>query len=131
MVELLRNQVSELHFEKFPDPPAHQCWMTNFKTEVCSCSGCLSDVVLWINEVEAAKSVDDLMTSQSLRGLGFPNFEMLDAKIASALKGIISNPYFRKRISVEEQKSSNTGQISLRKTDCLYDQRAFPSQWRS
>ena len=30
---------------------------------------------------------------------------MLDAKIASALKRIISNQYFRRRINVEEQKT--------------------------
>ena len=42
------------------------------------------------------KSVDDLITSQSIGGFVFPNFEMLDAKIASALKRIISNQYFRK-----------------------------------
>ena len=32
-----------------------------------------------------------------------PNFEVLDAKIASALSGIIRNSHF-KRISLEEQK---------------------------
>ena len=31
------------------------------------------------------------------------DFEMLDAKIASALKGMITNQYFRRRINVEEQ----------------------------
>ena len=49
--------------------------------------------------------MDDLMTSQPTRGLRFPNFEMLDARVASALKRIISNPYFGRRISVEEQKA--------------------------
>ena len=61
--------------------------------------------MLWVKEVEVAKSLDDLVTSQSTRGLRFPNFEMLDAKIASALKRIISNPYFKRRISVEERKA--------------------------
>ena len=57
MVELPRNQVAELHFDKFPDPPTLQCWKTNFKTEVCSCSGCPTDGMLWIKEAEVAKSV--------------------------------------------------------------------------
>ena len=35
----------------------------------------------------------------------FPNFEIVDARIASALKKIIMNPYFRKKVSLEEQKS--------------------------
>ena len=49
--------------------------------------------------------MDDLMTSQSLRGHRFPNFEMLDTKIASALKKIISNPFLKKRINLEEHKA--------------------------
>ena len=39
-----------------------------------------------------------------LKGRDVPDFEMLDAKIASALKEIISNSNFRRRVSV--QKSS-------------------------
>ena len=50
-----------------------------------------------------AKSVDDLVTSQLIEGHAFPQFEMLDAKIASALKRVITNQYFRKRMNVEEQ----------------------------
>ena len=61
--------------------------------------------MLWTKEVEVAKSVDDLMTSQSIEGRGFPDFEMLDAKIAWALKNIISNQNFRRRVSVEEQRT--------------------------
>ena len=34
-----------------------------------------------------------------------PNFEVLDAKIASALNRIIHNSQFKKRISLEEQKA--------------------------
>ena len=48
-----------------------------------------------------AKSLDDLMKSQSIGGYVFPMFEMLDAKIATALKRIISNQYFRRSINVE------------------------------
>ena len=35
----------------------------------------------------------------------FPNFEMLDAKIASALNNIIQNSHFKKKVSLEEQKA--------------------------
>ena len=34
-----------------------------------------------------------------------PNFEVLDAKIASALNKIIHNTHFKRRISLEEQKA--------------------------
>ena len=83
MVELPRNQVSEMHFDKFRDLSALQCWKTSFKTEVCSCSSFPSDAVLWIKEVEMVEPADDLLTSQSIGGHRCPNFEVLDALIAS------------------------------------------------
>ena len=61
--------------------------------------------MLWIKEVEVAKSVDDLVASQSIEGRDFPDFEMLDAKIGSAVKRIISNRYIRRKINVEEQNA--------------------------
>ena len=50
----------------------------------------------WIAEVEMATSVDDLKTSQSIFGNLFPNFETLDAKIASFWKKIIPKLHFKK-----------------------------------
>ena len=49
------------------------------------------------------ESVDELSSSSSIRGMSMPNFEVLDARIASALK-IIHNSQFKRRISLEEQK---------------------------
>ena len=49
--------------------------------------------------------VDDLMSSSSIRGIQMPNFEVLDARIASALNNIIHNSHFKRRISLEEQKA--------------------------
>ena len=45
---------------------------------------------------------NDLVSSQSIEGRDFTDSEVLDAKITSALKKIISNPLFRRRVSVEE-----------------------------
>ena len=90
MVELPRNQVSEMHVDKFRNSSTLQCWKTNFKIEVCSCSGFPTDTMLWIKEVEMAKSVNDLLTSPSIGGYRCPYFDMPGAKIASALKKIIS-----------------------------------------
>ena len=59
----------------------------------------------WIYEVEIATLIDDLVTSQSIEGTDFPDFEMQDAKIASALRRIISSTSFRRRVSVEEQRA--------------------------
>ena len=59
----------------------------------------------WIKEVELVDSVDELRSSSSLRGISMPNFEVLDARIASALNKIIHNSHFKRRISLEEQKA--------------------------
>ena len=50
-------------------------------------------------------SVDELVSSSSTRGISMPNFEVLDARIASALNKIIHNSHFKRRISLEEQKA--------------------------
>ena len=51
-------------------------------------------------------SVDDLKPSHSIqRCTHFPNFEMLDARIASALNKIILNSYFKKKVNLEKQKA--------------------------
>ena len=50
-------------------------------------------------------SVDELRSSSSPRGISMPNFELLDARIASALNKIIHNSHFRRKISLEEQKA--------------------------
>ena len=59
----------------------------------------------WIKEVDMADSVDDLKSSSSIRGISMPHFEVLDARIASALNKIIHNSHFKRRISLEEQKA--------------------------
>ena len=53
--------------------------------------------MLWIKEVEMVESVDDLKSSCSIRGIRMPDFEVFDAKIASALNSIIQNTASRKR----------------------------------
>ena len=61
--------------------------------------------MLWIKEVEMFDSVADLKSSCSVRGIRMPHFEVLDAKIASALNRIIHNTRFKKKVSLEEQKA--------------------------
>ena len=62
--------------------------------------------MLWVKEVEMVDSMDDLKSSRSIQGkTHFPNFEMLDARIASALNKIIRNSDFKKKVSLEEQKA--------------------------
>ena len=55
--------------------------------------------------MELVESVDESRTSSSILGISMPNFEVLDARIASALNRIIHNSHFKRRISLEEQKA--------------------------
>ena len=59
----------------------------------------------WIKEVKMVGSVDDLRSSSSVRGISMPNFDVLDARTASALNKTIHNSHFKRRISLEEQKA--------------------------
>ena len=55
--------------------------------------------------MELVDSVDELRTSSFIRVISMPNFEVLDAKIVSALNRIIHNSHFKRKISLEEQKA--------------------------
>ena len=69
-------------------------------------------------------SVEDLKTSQSIGGHGFPKFDMLDAMIASALMKIITNPHFKKKVSLEEQDAKWKNDVSVED-----DLRIFSGNW--
>ena len=76
---------------KFTTPATFACWKIRFKTEVCTCSQFPTEAMHWIKGVEMVDSVDDLISSSSIRGIQMPNFEVIDARIASALNRIIHN----------------------------------------
>ena len=99
-----RLQISDLHVDKLHTPATFACWKIRFKTEVCTCSQFPTEAMQWIKDVEMVDSVDDLKSSSSTRGISMPNFEVLDARIASALNKIIHNSHFKRRMSLEQQK---------------------------
>ena len=124
-----RLQISDLHFDKFFTPATFACWKIRFKTEVCTCSQFPTDAMQWIKEVELVDSVDELRSSSSTRGISMPNFEVLDARIASALNKIIHNSQFKSRISLEEQKAPKREPFPSWKTHCLLDLRVLTFHW--
>ena len=99
-----RLQISDLHFDKFPTPATFACWKIRFNTDVCICSQFPTEATQWIKEVEMVDSVDDLKSSCSVRVIRMPDFEVLDARIASAPNRIIQNSQFKRKVSLEEQK---------------------------
>ena len=100
-----RLQISDLHFDKFPTPATFACWKIRFKTEVCTCSQFPAEAMQWIKEVELVEPVDDLKSSRSIIGTLGPDFELIDARIASALNKIIQITQFKRKVSLEEMKA--------------------------
>ena len=98
---LFRNCISENSQTQW----TFQCWKVNFMTEVCVSTSTLELTTSWINDAEMTGSFDDVMTSQLNAGESFLDFEMLDARIASASRKIISSTSFRGRVGVEEQRA--------------------------
>ena len=124
-----RLQISDLHFDKFPTPATFSCWKIRFKTEVCTCSQFPTEAMPWIKEVELVDSVGDIRSSCSVRGIQMPNFEVLDAKIASALNKIIQNTRFKRKVSLEEQKAQKRGPFPSWKTDRSLILRELQGHW--
>ena len=54
--------------------------------------------------MEIVESVDDLKSSRSIKGTHGPDFELLEARIASALNKIIQSTRLKKKVSLEEMK---------------------------
>ena len=127
-VDQQRLQILDLHFDKLPTPATFACWKMRFKTEVCTCSQFPTEAMLWIKEVEMVDSVDDLKSSSSIRGISRPNFEVLDAKIASALNRIILNTRFKKSQS-GGTKSPKRGPFPSWQTYRLPFLRVLPGHW--
>ena len=99
MIDHTRVPISEMHRGKFPESMEFQSWKVHFKTEVCAKSAFPHITMLWIKEVEIAESIDELVTSRLIMGrTDVPDYDMLDAMIASALKKLLNtHVHFRKK----------------------------------
>ena len=91
-------------FDKFPNPQSFLVKKIRFKNQVAICYDFPSEAMLWLKGVEMVDSLEEMKSSRSF-WRNFPNFEMLDAKMASALNKIILNSQFKKKVSLEEQKA--------------------------
>ena len=107
-----RLQISDLHFDKFLTPATFACWKVKFQDR-----GMYLFAISYgsdaMDQRSGVDSVDELRTSSSIRGISMPNFEVLDARIASALNKIIHNSHFKRRISLGGTKGPETGQFSF------------------
>ena len=64
-----------------------------------------------------------MKSSRSVSGKNFANFELLDARISSALNKIIQKSHFKKKVSMVEQNAQKEGRfLRGRQTACMiYD----------
>ena len=124
-----RLQISDPHFDNFTTPATLACWKIRFKTEVCTCSQFLRKQCYGSKEVELVDSVDELRTSSSTRGISMLSFEVLDAKITSALNIIIHNTQFKGKVILEEQQAQTGDRFLSWKTDRSPDLRVLPGHW--
>ena len=113
MMDFSRTPITEMHLGKFLDSMEVRSWKLIFRTEVCLRTADLQITMHRNNENEIAKSIDELMTQGSIvLRANFPDFDMLDAMIASALKKLFNTQtHFRKRVSVEEQGAQKNNQF--------------------
>ena len=96
----------EIHLGIFPGRTEFQSSIVNFRTEVCAKAKKPTLALQWVKEIEAAKSLDDLITPKSITGKDFPDYEELDLMMAAALKRCYDKQsHFRKKISVEGQRA--------------------------
>ena len=126
-----RLHISELHFDMFTTPRAFSCWTIRFKTELCSCSNFSTEALLWIKEVEMVNSVDDLKSSCFIQGFTpFPDFELLDTKMASALIKIMLEFLLKEEGRSGGTECSESRPIPQVQADRLLDLRLIPGHWR-
>ena len=78
--------------------------------------------------MELVDSVDDLKSSVFCERNSNAKFEVLDARIVSALNRIIHNTQFKRKASLGEQKAQKRT-VSSWKRDRLLDLRVLPGHW--
>ena len=115
-------------FRKVPGLEWLSMWRVNFRAAVCANTPFHQLTKSWIKEVEMAKSIDDLMTSQSTEGKHFPGMEMLDAKIASTLRKIIS-PIPKGESVLKSSDAQKHDPLKKGRQNCLHDPWPLSSNW--
>ena len=76
--------------------------------------------------VEIAKSIDELMTSRSIVEHDLPDFDMLDAMIASAFKKPLNTQTHFRKSECRRAAAQKTRPFLSKKTNCVHDLRVFP-----
>ena len=81
-----KKEAKNIEFEKLQNSNTFVICKMNFKSEVCSSSSYPIEAKVWINEIDSDRNMNELKSSSTILGRMIPDFEVLDSKIASALK---------------------------------------------
>ena len=111
---------SEKHLQKFPDQTEFQSSVVDIRAEVYAEARNLALVLQWINKIEAASSLKDLVNPKSITGKDFYDYEELDLMMAAEMKWCYDRySYFQKRIRVKEQRAQKDNRF-LRGSQIAY-----------
>ena len=73
-------EADRIGFEKFPNSNTFVIWQMNLQREVCSSSSFSREAVVWINETDSARNMDELKLSNSILGRMILVLEVPDSK---------------------------------------------------
>ena len=117
MVEPSKGSISELQIERFPVPSTFNYWKTNFETEVCSGSGLSKGSSALDQRSQAGEFGWRSQDIAVYLRTGLPNVEILNSRIATALKKIIQNSKLQEKGPLRRAEGSKEGPIPPRTTD--------------
>ena len=77
-----KKEAERIEFEKFANSHSFVIWKMNFKSEACSGSSFPTEAMVWINDADSARHMDELNSFWSILGRIIPDFEVLCKKIS-------------------------------------------------
>ena len=77
---------SEMHLPKFPDQTEFQRWIVNSLAEVCAKAKSRAHCIAVDQEIEATRSLKDVINPKSITGKDSSDYEELDLMMAAELK---------------------------------------------
>ena len=108
--------VSEMHLGTFPDLWNFNAGMSTSRLRFCSKTADSNLTMQWSKEGEMAKSVDELMTSRSITGRTDFLTTIIRCDDCVFMENLLDrNVHFRRRVSVEEQRSQKQCRHSIKK----------------
>ena len=113
-----KKEEAEKHeFEKFPNPNSFVVLKINFTSAFAPHFP--SEAATWINDIDSARNIDELKSSNSILRRMLPDFEELDSEIASALKKLLTADFKQRRVYMEEEKVQQDNRFLKKKINCL------------